>query len=99
MLAIVVSSDVGDVSLGPEYSDELVLVVVDVALHDLHARAEQTLERVHVQNWNRETDIPDRRRCYFLTTTKWIKRTAQLIHLSISNVDTPSVLFAKIGPS
>ena len=52
-------SDVGDVSLGPEYSDELVFVVVDVALHDLHARAEQTLERVHVQNWNRETEIPD----------------------------------------
>ena len=32
------SSDVRDVGLRSEYSDELVLVVVDVALHDLHAR-------------------------------------------------------------
>jgi hypothetical protein len=56
IVVVVASSDVGDVRLGAEYSDELVLVVVNVPLHDLHARTQQPFESVHVQNW-RENKI------------------------------------------
>lgn len=46
----VVSSHVGDVVLGAEDLLQLTLVVVNVALHDLHARAEQSLKRLHIQD-------------------------------------------------
>lgn len=45
------SSHVGEVALVAEQLNELLLVVVDVALHDLHARAQQPLERLHVKDW------------------------------------------------
>lgn len=45
-----VSSHVGDVVLGAEDLLQLTLVVVNVALHDLHARAEQSLKRLDVQD-------------------------------------------------
>ena len=58
---MVVSSYVGVVSLRPEYSDELILGVVDVALQDLHAMAQETFERVHIQNWKRNQIRIERR--------------------------------------
>lgn len=45
-----VSSHVGDVVLGAEDLLQLTLVVVNVALHDLHARAEQSFKRLDVQD-------------------------------------------------
>lgn len=44
------SSHVGEVALVPEQLDELLLVVVDVALHDLHAGPEEALERLYVED-------------------------------------------------
>lgn len=43
-------SDVGDVGLGTEYLDEVFLVVVDAALHDVHAWSQQSLERLDIQD-------------------------------------------------
>lgn len=45
-----VSSHVCDVVLGAEDLLQLALVVVNVALHDLHARSEQPLKRLDVQD-------------------------------------------------
>lgn len=45
-----VSSHVGDVVLGAEDLLQLTLVVVNIALHDLHAGAEQSLKRLNVQD-------------------------------------------------
>lgn len=47
------SSDVLYVGLGAKYLHQLVLVVVDVALHDLHARTKQAFKCLHVQDWNK----------------------------------------------
>ena len=44
------SSNVGDVGERAEDLDELTLVVPDVALHDVHARTQETLERMDIQN-------------------------------------------------
>lgn len=44
------SSHVGEVALVAEQFDELFLVVVNVALHDLHARPQQALEGLHVKD-------------------------------------------------
>lgn len=51
------SSDVGDVGLGAKDSEELVLVVLNVALHQVHARTKQPLERLHVQDCKGQTRL------------------------------------------
>ena len=48
--------DVADVDPRAEDAHQLVFVVVDVALHDVHARAEQPLERLHVQNCDNDNN-------------------------------------------
>lgn len=42
-------SDIGNVGLAAEYFHQLGLVIANVALHDVHTGAEQSLERVHIQ--------------------------------------------------
>lgn len=42
------SSNVFHVALRTEYFDELIFVIVNVTLHDLHTRTEQTFKRFHV---------------------------------------------------
>jgi hypothetical protein len=47
------SSYISDVVLGAEDFLQLTLVIIDVTLHDLHARPEKTLESLHIQDCNR----------------------------------------------
>ena len=42
--------NIADVCLAPEYPDQLLLIVIHVAFHHVHARTKQTLEGIHVQN-------------------------------------------------
>lgn len=51
------SSDVADIRLGAEYFDKLLLIVLDIPFHDLHARSEKTFKCTHVQNWNRTAKL------------------------------------------
>lgn len=37
-----------------ENADQLILVIVNIPLHDIHARAHQTFKRLHIQNWKRK---------------------------------------------
>lgn len=50
--------EIAHVHPGTENADELVFVAVDIPFHDVHARTHQTLECLHVQNWNKtQSDI------------------------------------------
>ena len=48
-------SDVGDVDVRAENAHQLVFVVFDAALHDVHTRAEQSFKRLDVQNCTEPT--------------------------------------------